>query len=741
MNFRVLFVTLSVVLTAVAGPVTARAADRSGEQSTGSAIARGERIAVLADPQSTRSKLALDDLVSYLQRTLAVTVRRYALSCDLRSVAEPHCLVFGPLSGNAALQELAGPGLDPRSLGSEGALLKSVRANDRDLLLLTGGTEVGACNAVYSFLENELGIGFFIEGEYVPMLQSVKLAPLERRETPPAAIRGLTFHHTWKHPYANNWRLWSFEGWRKAIDWMRRKRMNTFTVFHDEGGYLWGDVIFRTFPEIPKNDFTLSQFVVDPVWRTELNHQILRYARESGLRVAFNLFYSQVPEFFAKYHPELKYHDLNMRNLGIAANQPECQQIMKRYWKAILDTYGIDNSHVYLVCPYQHERNLPDYLEDHVVPTRQAVEVLKEIDPEAKIYIESWCWKYRHEKQEERTIPLLTANLAANWKAFDENLPRDVGVVEWDLWRSHRAGLPATFGDRPYIQLTHTNMEGWWPPATTRNHPRTVLELYRSAYDRGAQGVLFFHIQAGHTEILADLASRIGWNRQVDLQEFYRDYARRRFGDEAAGPMSESLSLYCDAADLGATFETADYSTAFTFPGFDGSAEHKLKNLTLQGAERKRWLEDRLKLFEPKARLAADAMLAARSVAPSMKNHELYQKHIWELDYLAARFEGIRSLYRAHLIANVDARGAEQAWQRAVTAFDQVKELFRDREDCRMSEIRKLEPDVPYTDAFLKDWETRGFWQPRVKSFHVVWERIPEFEALVKSLKPAVVSP
>ena len=37
-----------------------------------------------------------------------------------------------------------------------------------------------------------------------------------------------------------------------------------------------------------------------------------------------------------------------------------------------------------------------------------------------------------------------------------------------------------------------------------------------------------------------------------------------------------------------------------------------------------------------------------------MKNHDLYQKHIWELDYLAARFEGIRSLYRAHLIADVD---------------------------------------------------------------------------------------
>ena len=123
----------------------------------------------------------------------------------------------------------------------------------------------------------------------------------------------------------------------------------------------------------------------------------------------------------------------------------------------------------------------------------------------------------------------------------------------------------------------------------------TVLELYRSAYDRGAEGVLFFHIQAGHTEILADLASQIGWNRQVDLQDFYRDYALRRFG--AGGCRADvrkplALLRCCRSRCVA---KTSDYSTALTFPGFDGSAEHKLKNLhASKGAERKRWLEERL---------------------------------------------------------------------------------------------------------------------------------------------------
>ena len=731
---------LAIAVAAFAGGVgTLPAGLAQGE----SGIARGDRVAIIADAPGTRSVMALQDLVSYLQKTLAVTVRRYPAATDPKSVGETKCLVVGALDGNAELRRLAretGWSGETGALGDEGALVRSMAVPGKAALLLTGRTEAGACHAVYSFLENELGVGFFIEGERVPSLRSARLAPVDRVEVPPAAIRGLTYHHIWKHPHANNWRLWSFEGWKNAIDWMRRKRMNTFTIFHDEGGYLWGDVIFRTFPEIPRNDFTLSQFVVDPAWRTGLNHQILRYVRDSGLSVAYNVFYTQVPEFFAKYHPELKYHELNMRNVGIAANQPECRRIMKRYWKAILDTYGIDNSHVYLLCPFQHEKELPDYMPDHVPVAKEAIEVLKEIDPAARIYLESWCWKYRHGRIEDRTIPLLTKNVAENWKAYDAALPPDVGVVEWDLRRSHDEGLPPTFGKRPYIQLTHTNMEQWWPPATTRTYPPWVADLFARAYEKGAQGVLFFHIQAGHTELNADLASKIAWNRRVDIKAFYADYARRRFGAEVAGPMAESVALFCEAANLGVAAESSQTFLTLTFPGMMGSAEAQLKALTVKGEERRRWLEGRLALLEPKARLASEAMLAARSVAPLMKDEELYRKHLWELDYLAARFEGIRSLFRAHIVADSDPAAAASLFRRATTAFDNVKELFRDRKDYRMSELRNLEPDVPYTEAFLKDWETHGFWQPTVRSMHIVWERLPEFENLVKSLKPEGVN-
>ena len=138
-------------------------------------------------------------------------------------------------------------------------------------------------------------------------------------------------------------------------------------------------------------------------------------------------------------------------------------------------------------------------------------------------------------------------------------------------------GLPGDFAGRPHIQLTHTNFEGWWPPQTTRTHPRWMCSYFGDAIRQGAQGVMFFHIQAGNNDILADLASRIGWPGGTDVKQFYRDYARRRFGADAADVMAESVEQFCDAVDFGPGAEAKlGLSLALVFPGVFRSAESLL---------------------------------------------------------------------------------------------------------------------------------------------------------------------
>ena len=710
-------------------------------------INRGDRIAIVAtEDLEPRQQLAVDDLTAFLQRSLAAVVRWYPDSVSLEALEEDAIVVFAPADNNAALGRLACEAqttLATAELGDEGLLVQAAAVDRKPVVFLTGKTVTGACYAAYSFLENEVGIGFFVDQDRVPELQKLDLDHVKRSEIPAVPIRGLFYHPTWKHPHANSWRLWSWEGSKKKIDWLRRKRFNVLPLFHDEGGYLWGDLIFKTFPKLKMNDKSLSQFVVDPAWRTELNKKMFRYIRDSGIKVAYNLFYSQVPEFFADFYPELKYHPLNMRNVGISAIQPECKQIMKKYWGAILDTYGIDDSHLYFVCSYQHERSLPAYYDNRNQTTIQAYEVLKELDPKAEMYIETWCWKYRHECPDpyepcpQRNETTLNGNPIDEWSIFNDGVPREIGVAEWDLKTNPKRIPDHTFDGRPHVQLTHTNMEGWWPPTTARRSPRWLIDYFGDSMDNGARGVLYFHIQGPVNSISADLASRIGWEHRPDLQKFYRDYAGRRFGEDVGDTMAESFSNLCDAIDMGADGSAKfNYSLALVFPGFRNSAEDILAKALAAGEVDKAWLEDRLAYFAEKAKFAGQAQLLARAVAPRMKDDYFFGNYMWELDFVSARFEGIENIYKAHLTAGSDPTRAAKHFSRATHAFTAVREMFRDNPGFRMSEIRNLEPDVPYTAAFLKDWETRGYWQPRVRWFHVVWERLDEFEAKVHDMKP-----
>lgn len=712
----------------------------AGLAASAGTLARGQRIAVIYDEGlPLRGELARDDLVEFLQRTLGVSVRLCPAVASVSDVDESVCVLFGTRTENRAIAQLGDKGFDlaDEDLGPEGCRLVAGNVGSKLVLVLAGKTLAGACHAVYSFLENELGVGFFIDGNRVPQLESVVLTDLDRTETPAVSLRGLFYHHTWQHPHSNSWRLWGIEGWKKSIDWMRRKRFNFMPMIHDSGGYLWGDVIFKAFPKIPQNQETLAHFVVDPAWRRELNHKIFAYARGSGIDIAYNLFYSQVPEFFADYYPELNYHELNMKNVGINADQPECRRVMRQYWKAILDTYGRDDSHIYLVCSYRHERLLREGFRNKNSMTNDALKVLKELDPKATMYIETWCWKYRDEEVKSRKT--LDENAILEWHDFDLGVPKEVGVVEWDVRRMHPDGFPRGFGKRPFIQLTHSNMEGWWPPNSHRNHPQWLVDYFGESIDTGANGVLFFHIQANTNEIVADLAARIGWEGRPDVKRFYHDYARRRFGEEASEVLAESLSLLCDAVDYGANRQLSPFPEMMyplVPPAYDGSAENYLAKLEIQGDARLNWISERLPVFRTRGKTAAEAMLLARAASPRLHDEPFFRKYLWELDYVAARYEGIENMYDAHLLAQEEPQQAVRHFNRAVDAFYSVKELFRDQPGIRMSEIRKLEPEVPYTAAYLEDWETHGYWQPRVQSMHVIWERFDHFEKLIHAMRP-----
>ncbi|MGD9857654.1 MAG: hypothetical protein AB7U20_22140 [Planctomycetaceae bacterium] len=710
-------------------------------------ITHGARVAIVvtAERLPAAGQLAIDDLSSYLQRSLKAVVRRYPPGTRLSALDEDAAIVVGA-SEDAGFVQLVD--VETADLGEEGALITSSALDEKPLVYLVGQTWTGACHAVYSFLEQELGIGFFIDGDRVPSLAALDLTGIQRSEIPRVPIRGLFYHPTWPHPHANCCRLWSWNEWKQYLDWMRHRRLNTVLLFHDDGGYSWGDALFNAFPQIPKNDKTLARFIVDPAWRTELNKQIVNYARQSGLKIAYNLFYSQVPEFVADYYPDLETHPLRMRNVGIKYTQPQCQEIMRQLWSSILDTYGVDDSHIYIACSYFHELALPEYLNSRNPPTLEMIDLLRELDPKAEIYIETWCWNYLQEAKTPMTRQQwLDMNALIEWKRFDAEIPRDIGVADWDRKQEPQRVPDPTFGGRPYTQLTHTLMEGWWPPDTVRRNPQWLMDYFNDSIDNGARGLLSFHIQANTNPLLADLTAQIGL-REQPLADYYRDYARRRFGAAVGDVMAESLAAFCDAVDLqpadnpdpvrGSLDDKANF---LTFPGVTRSAEEMLfRSRELEGNQTA-WIERQLEIMRPGAAQAAHALMLARSVAPVLRDDPFFEEYRWQLDYLSARFAGIEGLYRSYLLADTDPAQARQQFHRAVTAFESIKALFAGNIRYKMNELRTVEPDVPYTKSFLDEWEFRGAKDKDTYTFHVVWERFPLFEEFLWSLRPPQLGP
>ena len=714
---------------------------------TGKELHKGAGVAIVvtaANP-SGPATMAVDDLAQYLQSSLQATVKTYPASTRISELKENACIVVGSAEDAAfsALVRQAGAEVSTNDLGNEGGLIKSATIGAKPVIFLVGRTRTGTCHAVYSFLEQELGVGFFIDGDHVPTLDKLTLSGIDRQEIPRVGIRGLFYHPTWPHPHANCCRLWSFDKWKQYIDWMRHRRINVLPLFHDDGGYSWGDVIFQAFPKLERNDKTLAHFVTDPTWRTEINHKIIDYARKSGVQVAYNLFYSQVPQFFADYYPELEYHPLRMRNVGIKYTQPECKQIMKKYWQTILDTYGVDDSHLYIICSYKHELPLPDYVDSRNEPTKHTIEILQEIDPQAKIFVETWCWKYLHESaQPKPRFQWLNENAPIEWKRFDAEIPKDIGVADWDTKKDRERIPDPRFGERPYIQLTHTTMEGWWPPDTSLRHPQWVVDYFDTAIRDGADGIVSFHINANTNPLLADLTAEIGL-KQAKLPEYYRDYARRRFGERAGDTMAASLQAFCDAVDMGKNGHISskrggfeDMALFLTFPGFRSSAEELLDRSRELGDQRNAWISARLEALKPKAALAARATLLARSVAPELKDEAFYKEYLWQLDFLAARFDGIESLFRSYLVADKEPAKAQKYFDKALLAFGSVKALFRDSPGYHMSRLQELEPEVPFVKSYLRDWEFRGSLDANTYAFHVVYERMPMFEEFMRSLLP-----
>lgn len=94
--------------------------------------------------------------------------------------------------------------------------------------------EYGTVNAVYTFLQEQLGVRWLwpgILGEDVPVRESVTVAPMEYRYHPQFRSRGGSFHYS---------SLSNMRGYGRSYDWTRFQRLQLDSL-EMEGGHGFGD--------------------------------------------------------------------------------------------------------------------------------------------------------------------------------------------------------------------------------------------------------------------------------------------------------------------------------------------------------------------------------------------------------------------------------------------------------------------------------------------------------------------
>jgi len=679
--------------------------------------------AILTGSDSPKiEQIAAVDLRNYLYK---ITGKMPSLRKDItniKSLKKETIFVLGTPGTNPLIAELVKKGLvdiSEERLGKQGLLIKNLELEGMNLIVLAGYTSVGSMYAAYSFLENYCGVGFFTDGDRIEKNPRLRFGKINYIERPRFEYRVFFTHPYWTAPYIHCSRLWSFKDWKKQIDWMRKKKYNVLNPVHDEGTYLWGETLFGAFPELKKTKGIMKKFVMPPKERTILMKKVFRYARDNGLFVSYNFMYSQVPSFFQEAHPEFRYHKLNMDSVGICASQRKCRESMSRLWEKIINTYGVDESHLYFVCPYQHEQKLCDSFDSRAKPALQAYRILKKIDPKAKIFFETWCWNWDSQPEKE-------------WKEFNKIMPEDAGIADWDstLIISPSA-IKKQFNwykPRQWMILDHLTLEGYYPPAHVRGESiEEIINLYKLGVDHGAEGMMVFNIIANSNELSCNLAAELGWNPYLRKEKFLNKYVERRFGRDSNSKLFKSYQNHLDSIDDGLRIVAG--GTEFF------AAERELRKEFNSKHKEKDWLKLKMNVYLEKQKKAKSALKMAMSKSKNHSVNLFYKKYLCELKFVVLRWQGIIS-YCKFLKSNRSEEQVRYASE-ALDAFRRIKVLYAGRKEYSMKALKGLakEKGIRYTRCFLDNWMdiVSEHWKPRIPNFHLVWEKFSQYEQFLQN--------
>ena len=200
--------------------------------------------------------------------------------------------------------------------GTDDYCIRSLCADGVRYLLLAGGRPRATIYAVYRYFEVFCGCRWFWDGDRIPNA-SLCVEGVDLCESPRFAIRGIRyFAHRSLHRFQAE--HWSFDDWKREIDWLLKKRLNLFMLRIG-----MDDLFQKAFPDtVPYPDpngrlpeagggYDDRSLFWSLEYRGELRKQLLQYAFARDLMHpedcgTMSHWYSRTPKsFLEKQKPSL----------------------------------------------------------------------------------------------------------------------------------------------------------------------------------------------------------------------------------------------------------------------------------------------------------------------------------------------------------------------------------------------------------------------------------------------------
>lgn len=631
--------------------------------------------------------------------------------------------------GEAAAKLRNLPGGENAELTGDGFLIEATGTNRLRIAALE---PQGLLYGVYDYLEQDCGVGFFWDGEYIPQRSDLPVEGIDRAEIPRWPRRHFNFPGSIGldkfHP-----KLRTMDHHKRLFDWMSRRKLNW-------SGYYAGPMIVYG-GQAAKQVFSLNDtraerqlfggwpgsWIFPAQLQTEILQQIFNYSRARGIQWIYYFPFGNLPPEMRDRHPEYPYiPGLGYDATTLQPDTPEAWDWSKKYLTAFIELYGTD--HVYMDSPYTESMgaaSLEDSFKLKLKGAERVLELFKDVDPEAIWHSDTWdlsaqqmLWTPERIETYYTTLPqqnmlvydLVDFNLEPRPRAYERT--NYFYETPWTL-----AFLHSFQGD----DQLHGMLE------------RVIEDVHDVASDpenKSMEGIYNVPETIGHNVLYFELTSELAWQPEgVTLESYLDNFARRRWGAEKDSSLRRALdqivaALHSDFVPYMHTHFYRKHGKVQVIPTFALFPNRRSQPTMAHGEIEQQRLD-----------LLAGAIEQALSVRREQVENPLYANDLveWTKEYLGWMSDW--ASFNAYLcFKEGDIEGLNQSAEIALLCLGQIEKILSTRPDYSLQRqidnvmaTPGINPDTPWLiKQHCVNWlystndnyeQMHWFYRPRMKVY------------------------